>query len=95
MYVHRNHILRKPIWLFIPLLVTFKKMADSNEVLVEEDYYHTLGTSWNATAKEIRKAYLAKASYWHPDRNTAVDAGEVYCILRNKPVDHYPNFTDA
>lgn len=38
------------------------------------NYYMTLGISTDATADEIRQAYLALAKRYHPDKNSSADA---------------------
>lgn len=38
------------------------------------DHYAALGVSANATLADIKKAFRQKASFYHPDRNAAVDA---------------------
>ena len=38
------------------------------------DHYTTLGMNSAATLADIKKAFRQKASFYHPDRNTAVDA---------------------
>ena len=38
------------------------------------DHYSTLGLNSAATLVEIKKAFRQKASFYHPDRNTADDA---------------------
>ena len=38
------------------------------------DHYTTLGLNSVATLADIKKAFRQKASFYHPDRNTAVDA---------------------
>ena len=38
------------------------------------DHYTTLGLNSAATLADIKKAFRQKASFYHPDRNTAVDA---------------------
>ena len=38
------------------------------------DHYTTLGLSSAATLADIKKAFRLKASFYHPDKNSAVDA---------------------
>ena len=38
------------------------------------DHYTALGLNSAATLADIKKAFRQKASFYHPDRNTAVDA---------------------
>ena len=38
------------------------------------DHYTILGLSSAATLADIKKAFRQKASFWHPDRNAALDA---------------------
>lgn len=38
------------------------------------DHYTSLGISSAATLADVKKAFRQQASFWHPDRNTAVDA---------------------
>ena len=38
------------------------------------DHYTTLGMNSAATLADIKKAFRQKASFYHPDRNTAADA---------------------
>ena len=38
------------------------------------DHYTTLGLNSAATLADIKKAFRQKASFYHPDRNTADDA---------------------
>ena len=40
------------------------------------DHYTTLGLSSTATLADVKKAFRQKASYWHPDKNAAVNAAE-------------------
>lgn len=40
------------------------------------DHYTALGLNSAATLADIKKAFRQKASYWHPDKNTAPDAAE-------------------
>lgn len=51
-------------------------MAVTSE-LYAKDYYKALGTSWNASPEEIKKAYHEAVRYWHPDRQKADTAAEV------------------
>lgn len=39
------------------------------------DHYSTLGLSSAATLADVKKAFRQKASFYHPDRNAAEDAG--------------------
>ena len=39
------------------------------------DHYSTLGLNSAATLADVKKAFRQKASFYHPDRNTAEDAG--------------------
>lgn len=55
-----------------------------------EDYYETLGVSYNASIDDIKSAYRALAKRWHPDVCKQPDAhqqfvkiGEAYEILSN------------
>ena len=38
------------------------------------DHYTTLGLSSAATLAEVKKAFRQQASFWHPDRNEALNA---------------------
>ena len=38
------------------------------------DHYTTLGLSSAATLSDIKKAFRQQASFWHPDKNAALDA---------------------
>ena len=38
------------------------------------DHYTTLGLSSAATLADIKKAFRQKASFYHPDKNAALDA---------------------
>ena len=38
------------------------------------DHYAALGLAANASLADIKKAFRQKASFYHPDRNTAADA---------------------
>lgn len=40
------------------------------------DHYTALGLTSVATLADIKKAFRQKASFWHPDKNTALDAAE-------------------
>ena len=54
-----------------------------------KNYYEVLGINPNATAEEIRRAYVQMARQYHPDRNTNAEKGHmaelnhVYEILSN------------
>ncbi|EGF31713.1 DnaJ [Oxalobacteraceae bacterium IMCC9480] len=43
-----------------------------------KNYYAVLGLDSDASASAIKSAYRKKASEFHPDRNTAVDAPEQF-----------------
>ena len=38
------------------------------------DHYATLGLNSAAALADVKKAFRQKASFYHPDRNTALDA---------------------
>ena len=38
------------------------------------DHYATLGLNSAATLADVKKAFRQKASFYHPDRNAALDA---------------------
>ncbi|MFZ3140083.1 DnaJ domain-containing protein [Polaromonas sp.] len=38
------------------------------------DHYTTLGISSAATLADVKKAFRQKASFWHPDKNSAPGA---------------------
>ena len=40
------------------------------------DHYTALSLNSVATLADIKKAFRQKASFWHPDKNTALDAAE-------------------
>lgn len=40
------------------------------------DHYAALGLGSDASLADIKKAFRQKAALFHPDRNTAADAGE-------------------
>lgn len=40
------------------------------------DHYAALGLGANASLADIKKAFRQKASYYHPDRNSAPDAAQ-------------------
>lgn len=41
---------------------------------MQGDHYAALGLAANATLADIKRAFRQKASFYHPDRNTAADA---------------------
>ena len=41
---------------------------------MQGDHYAALGLAANGTLADIKRAFRQKASYYHPDRNTAADA---------------------
>ena len=45
------------------------------------DYYNVLNVSYNASLKEINKAYKREAVKWHPDRNRSPGAKERMIII--------------
>ena len=46
------------------------------------DYYKILGISRrNATAEQIREAFLAKARKFHPDRNKSPEAESIFKLI--------------
>ena len=54
------------------------------------DHYTTLGLNSAATLADIKKAFRQKASFYHPDRNSAIDAAarfrdvqEAFDVLSN------------
>lgn len=42
------------------------------------DHYTTLGLGITATLADVKKAFRQKASYWHPDKNSASHAAEQF-----------------
>ena len=40
------------------------------------DHYTILGLDSAATLTAVKKAFRQKASFWHPDKNAALDAAE-------------------
>ena len=40
------------------------------------DHYTALGISSAATLADVKKAFRQKASFWHPDKNTAPESAE-------------------
>lgn len=45
------------------------------------DFYKLLGVSRDATVKEIKKAYRQKSLEFHPDKNKAEDASEIFAEI--------------
>ena len=41
---------------------------------MQGDHYAALGLAAHATLADIKRAFRQKASFYHPDRNTAADA---------------------
>ena len=41
-----------------------------------QDHYTALGLGSAATLADVKKAFRQKASFWHPDKNSATDAAE-------------------
>ncbi len=59
--------------------------------MVRLNYYKILGIGKGATTDQVRKAYLKKAQYWHPDVNKRRDAtrrfqdiSEAFFVLGNR-----------
>ena len=46
------------------------------------DHYTTLGLNSTATLADIKKAFRQKASFYHPDRNTADDAAARFRLVQ-------------
>jgi hypothetical protein len=46
-----------------------------------DQYYHTLGLSNGASIDEIKKAYRAKAKYFHPDLNKEPSAHQEFILV--------------
>ena len=60
-------------------------------IIAEDDYYKILGVSWNATKKEISKAFRKLSKKYHPDINKDEDAprwyseiAEAYDVLKDE-----------
>jgi len=43
-----------------------------------KDYYSALGLGSDASLTDIKKAFRQKAAQYHPDRNSADDASELF-----------------
>ena len=43
-----------------------------------KDYYNILGVAKDASADEIKRSYRALAMRYHPDKNSSVEAEEVF-----------------
>jgi DnaJ-class molecular chaperone len=48
-----------------------------------ENYYQTLGVSYDATEEEIKTTYKLKAKLYHPDVSTMPNAGEIFKKISN------------
>ena len=48
-----------------------------------EDFYDTLGISREASDSEIKSAYRKLAMKYHPDRNKAKNAAEIFKQIQN------------
>ncbi|EHL22814.1 MULTISPECIES: DnaJ domain-containing protein [unclassified Acidovorax] len=46
------------------------------------DHYAALGLAANASLTDIKKAFRQKASFYHPDRNTASDAAQRFAEVQ-------------
>ena len=46
------------------------------------DHYAALGLGASATLADIKKAFRQKASFYHPDRNTAPDAAQRFAEVQ-------------
>ncbi|MCT6719665.1 MULTISPECIES: DnaJ domain-containing protein [unclassified Acidovorax] len=46
------------------------------------DHYAALGLAANASLADIKKAFRQKASFYHPDRNTAPDAAQRFAEVQ-------------
>lgn len=91
-YLHRNAKIRKSKKLHDPYAALTRY---SFSIDVHKNYYEILGVKKNATAKEIRCAYLKLSKIWHPDSHSKecdkkyangkfVEISESYKILYNK-----------
>ncbi|MBC7608066.1 MAG: DnaJ domain-containing protein [Polaromonas sp.] len=46
------------------------------------DHYTALGLNSAATLADIKKAFRQKASFYHPDKNTAADAAARFRVVQ-------------
>ncbi|KAI3653433.1 hypothetical protein MP228_001380 [Amoeboaphelidium protococcarum] len=67
-----------------------RKLTEVQSVLSSSDYYDILGLDKGATNDEIRKAYLKKSRWIHPDKNQNSGAKDAFLKL-NKAYDILKN----
>ncbi|GLT60707.1 hypothetical protein SLA2020_334630 [Shorea laevis] len=66
-----HNVQRRNLWLFgiLNANVGAARSIHGTAHMSARDYYDILGVNKNATASEIKKAYLGLAKKWHPDVN--------------------------
>ncbi|GAA5414965.1 hypothetical protein UREOM_6760 [Ureaplasma sp. OM1] len=57
-------------------------MTDYNNRNFSKDYYAILGVKQTSSSEEIKRAYLTLAKKYHPDRNKAPNAAELFKEVR-------------
>ena len=71
------------ILLLLPYCVFLHCMQQPHKWEYQETPYQILGVSKTASENEIKKAYRRLALKWHPDRNPAPEAKEMYKKIKD------------
>lgn len=54
--------------------VSVRRITFAHRLWLMTDHYTALGLNSSATLADIKKAFRQKASFWHPDKNSAFGA---------------------